>query len=117
MYKQIKPDMIFHYFDQDIELINEILELVMDLNIQDLKQLMPLYDLGEIAAIKQKFHKSKPVFGFLGASGVNQHIEKIEEDIQNKFPIHHNELLVLLDELETDLQDFLKKTMDKKDLS
>jgi hypothetical protein len=117
MYKQIKPDMIFHYFDQDIDLINEILELVVDLNIQDLKNLMPLYELGEVAAIKQKFHKSKPVFGFLGASGVNQHIETIEEDIQNRFPIYHKELLVLLDELEEDLQAFLKKTVDRKDLS
>ncbi|MBD3629011.1 Hpt domain-containing protein [Cyclobacterium sp.] len=109
MYKQIKPDMIYHYFDQDIELIYEIIELVIDLNIQDLKNLMPLYDLGEIEAIKQKFHKSKPVFGFLGASGINGLIETIELDIRGQFPIYYDELLLILHELEDDLHSFLKK--------
>lgn len=109
MYKQIKPDMIYHYFDQDLDLIYEIIELVIDLNIQDLKNLMPLYDLGEITAIKQKFHKTKPVFGFLGATGINEHIEKIEADIPNLFPLYYNDLLQKLLELEDDLQSFLKK--------
>lgn len=109
MYKQIKPDMIYHYFDQDIELIYEIIELVIDLNIQDLKNLVPLYDLGEIGAIKQKFHKSKPVFGFLGASDVNGLIETIESDIRGQFPIYYDELLLTLHELEDDLHSFLKK--------
>lgn len=109
MYKQIKPDMIYHYFDQDIELIYEIIELVIDLNIQDLKNLMPLYELGEIQAIKQKFHKSKPVLGFLGASGINRLIETIELDIKSQFPKYYDELFQLLRELETDLQSFLKR--------
>ncbi|MDN3689980.1 Hpt domain-containing protein [Cyclobacterium jeungdonense] len=109
MYKQIKPDMIYHYFDQDLELIYEIIELVIDLNIQDLKNLMPLYDLGETTAIKQKFHKTKPVFGFLGATGINEHIEKIEADIPGLFPVYYQELLKKLFELEDDLHSFLKK--------
>lgn len=109
MYKQIKPDMIYHYFDQDLDLIYEIIELVIDLNIQDLKTLMPLYDLGEMNAIKQKFHKTKPVFGFLGATGINDHIEKIESDIPSLFPVYYEELLKKLFELEVDLHSFLKK--------
>ncbi|MFO7825403.1 MAG: Hpt domain-containing protein [Cyclobacterium sp.] len=109
MYKQIKPDMIYHYFDQDIELIYEIIELILELNLQDLKNLMPLYQLEEIPSIKQKFHKSKPVFGFLGASEINRLIETIEVDIKNQFPKYYDELLQLLHELEDDLQSFLKK--------
>lgn len=109
MYKQIKPDMIYHYFDQDLDLIYEIIELVIDLNIQDLKNLKPLYDLGEIKAIKQKFHKTKPVFGFLGAAGIIEHIERIETDIFQLFPLYHEDLITKLLELEDELHLFLKK--------
>ncbi|SHM70662.1 hypothetical protein SAMN04488057_10332 [Cyclobacterium lianum] len=101
--------MIYHYFDQDIELIYEIIELVIALNLQDLKQLMPLYELHEIAAIKQKFHRSKPVFGFLGATDINRLIETIETDVKRQFPRYYDELLQFLDELEEDLHIFLKK--------
>ncbi|MEX2566348.1 MAG: hypothetical protein WD431_10425, partial [Cyclobacteriaceae bacterium] len=108
-YKQIKPDMIYHYFDQDIDLIYEIVELVMDLNIQDLKTLYPLYDLGEFQTIAKKFHKSKPVFSFLGAVSVNEVIEKIEKDVENHFPLLYQNLLGQLNDLEEDLKIFLKK--------
>lgn len=109
MYKQIKPDMIYHYFDQDIDLIYEIIELVLDLNIQDLKNLNPLFELGEFKTIAKKFHKSKPVFSFLGAGHVNEAIETIEMDIENIFPLQYNNLLGQLTDLEEDLKIFLKK--------
>ena len=65
MYKQIKPDMIYHYFDEDIELIHEIIVLVLELNVQDLKTLLPLYETGQFNVIKKKFHMSKTLFSLL----------------------------------------------------
>jgi len=110
MYKQIKPDMIYHYFDQDIELIHEIIELVLELNVQDLKNLMPLYQEGEISQIKKKFHKSKPVFSLLGASNVNKIIVILEHNIDEQFPEKYPSFLEILKELEQDLHSFLKKS-------
>ena len=110
MYKQIKPDMIYHYFDQDIELIHEIIELVLELNVQDLKNLMPLYQEGEISQIKKKFHKSKPVFSLLGAINVNKTIVILEHNIDERFPEKYPAFLKILEELEQDLHSFLKKS-------
>ncbi|EPR71657.1 hypothetical protein [Cyclobacterium qasimii] len=110
MYKQIKPDMIYHYFDQDIELIHEIIELVLELNVQDLKNLMPLYQDGEINQIKKKFHKSKPVFSLLGANNVNKNIVILENNINTEFSEKYPAFLEALNELEQDLHSFLKSS-------
>jgi len=110
MYKQIKPDMIYYYFDQDIKLMHEIVELVLELNVQDLKNLMPLYKEGDVNLIKKKFHKSKPVFSLLGATNVNNSIAAVENNLNNNFSEKYHQFLVNLDELEMDLQSFLKKS-------
>jgi len=110
MYKQIKPDMIYHYFDQDIELIHEIIELVLELNVQDLKNLMPLYQEGEISQIKKKFHKSKPVFSLLGATNVNKNIVVLEHGLDEQFPEKYAAFLETLEELEQELHSFLKSS-------
>ena len=110
MYKQIKPDMIYHYFDQDTELIHEIIELVLELNVQDLKNLMPLYEEGQISIIKKKFHKSKPVFSLLGANNLNKSISALEYDIDDQFLEKYPFLLKNLNELEEDLNSFLKRS-------
>lgn len=110
MYKQIKPDMIYHYFDEDIELIHEIIELVLELNVQDLKTLLPLYESGQFNVIKKKFHRSKPVFSLLGANLVNKNINALEKEITKNFPEIYPEFLKSLDELEQDLHSFLKST-------
>ncbi len=111
MYKQIKPDMIYHYFDRDIELIHEIIELVLELNVQDLKNLMPLYLEGEISQIMKKFHKSKPVFSLLGAGNVNKNIVILENNLDERFPEKYPAFLKSLDELEQDLHSFLKSSL------
>ncbi|AEL28128.1 hypothetical protein [Cyclobacterium marinum] len=110
MYKQIKPDMIYHYFDEDIELIHEIIELVLELNVQDLKTLLPLYETGQLSAIKKKFHRSKPIFSLLGANLVNKKINALEKEITNNFSDIYPDFLKTLDELEQDLHFFLKST-------
>lgn len=110
MYKQIKPDMIYYYFDQDIKLMHEIVELVLELNVQDLKNLMPLYKDGDVNLIKKKFHKSKPVFSLLGATNVNNSITAVEHNLNHNFSEKYNQLLVNLNELELDLQSFLKQS-------
>jgi hypothetical protein len=110
MYKQIKPDMIYYYFDQDTKLMHEIVELVLELNVQDLKNLMPLYKEGDVNLIKKKFHKSKPVFSLLGATNVNNSISAVEHNINDNFSEKYHQFLVKLDELEMDLQSFLKKS-------
>lgn len=110
MYKQIKPDMIYHYFDEDIELIHEIIVLVLELNVQDLKTLLPLYETGQFNVIKKKFHRSKPVFSLLGANLINKTINTLEKEITINFPEIYPDFLKLLDELEQDLNFFLKST-------
>lgn len=110
MYKQIKPDMIYHYFDQDIELIHEIIELVLELNVQDLKNLLPLYEAGQLSVIKKKFHRSKPILSLLGANRLNKKINALEKEITNNFPEIYPDFLKSLDELEQDLHFFLKST-------
>jgi len=102
--------MIYYYFDQDTKLMHEIVELVLELNVQDLKNLMPLYKEGDVNLIKKKFHKSKPVFSLLGATNVNNSISAVVHNINDNFSEKYHQFLVKLDELEMDLQSFLKKS-------
>jgi hypothetical protein len=101
--------MIYHFFDHDTELIYEIIELVMEISIQDLKNLEHHYENKEFFIIKKKFHKSKPMLSYLGAITVKNNIENIEKNIEKKFPYYYNTLLNQLDSLEKELKIFLEK--------
>lgn len=109
MYKLIKPDMIYHFFDHDTELIYEVVELVLEISIQDLKNLDHYHRNKEFYTIKKKFHKSKPMLSYLGARVIINNIEHIEKNIEKKFPYYYNTLLHQLEALEKELKIFLEK--------
>ncbi|MBW3468068.1 Hpt domain-containing protein [Arthrospiribacter ruber] len=108
MYQLISPQTIIQYFgDDDEEMLREMIQIIIDTNLNDLKKLQPLYDKGEFLLIKKKCHKAKPSMSYVGAMKTRKLLEEIESDLENSHDTY-KELLRQIDIIENELKVFLK---------
>ncbi len=109
MYNLISEQSIYQYFgDDDPDMIRTMIQIILDTNIQDLKNLMAFYDAGDFDKIKKQVHKSKPTMSYIGAQTSRKLLEEIEGNIEN-FLVLNTELQSNLTIIEEELQAFLKK--------
>lgn len=108
MYQLISPQTIIQYFgDDDEEMLREMIQIIIDTNLNDLKKLQPYYDKGEFLVIKKKCHKAKPSMSYVGAMKTRKLLEEIESDLENSHNTY-KELLKQIDIIENELKVFLK---------
>ncbi|RZS97428.1 Hpt domain-containing protein [Cecembia calidifontis] len=89
MYKLISPQTIIQYFgDDDKEMLQEMVQIIIDTNLHDLKYLDEFYDAKDFATIKKKCHKAKPSMSYVGAVDTRKLLEKIEADLENSRPTY-----------------------------
>jgi HPt (histidine-containing phosphotransfer) domain-containing protein len=108
MYQLISPQTIFQYFgDDDKEMLQEMIQIILDSNLQDLKNMEDLYASKDWAMIKKRCHKAKPSMSYVGAIQTRKILEAIESDLessQKKF----SELKQHIEIIEKELQTFLE---------
>ncbi|MFC0262833.1 Hpt domain-containing protein [Fontibacter flavus] len=108
MYQLISPQTIIQYFgDDDNEMLKEMIQIILDTNLTDLKHLDEYYKTNDFASIKKKCHKAKPSMSYVGAIDTRKLLEKIESDLENSYKTYQK-LLEHIKIIEAELNDFLK---------
>jgi HPt (histidine-containing phosphotransfer) domain-containing protein len=109
MYQLISEKAIYQYFgDDDPEMVTEMITIILNTNLKDLKDMEGLYQQGDFATIKKRCHKAKPSMSYIGALTVRKTLEQIEENLENSHSLHLT-LQSQLNIVETELTDFLSK--------
>jgi HPt (histidine-containing phosphotransfer) domain-containing protein len=107
MYQLISPQTIFQYFgDDDQEMLREMIQIIIDTNLTDLKHLGPLYEAGDFNMIRRKCHKAKPSMSYVGAIKTRKVLEEIESDLENSRP-NYEILLEQIAIIDSELKQFL----------
>ena len=108
MYQLISEQSIYQYFgDDDPEMIREMIQIILDTNIKELKELDTFYSSGDLDTIKKRCHKAKPSMSYIGALKTRKILEKIEAELPNSKKI--NDLLqAQLRIIESELSSFLE---------
>lgn len=107
MYQLISPQTIFQYFgDDDKEMLEEMIQIILDTNLQELKHMETSYDTSDWATIKKKCHKAKPSLSYIGAIQTRKLLETIEGDLENSYG-HYQELIREIGIIENELRSFL----------
>ncbi|PRY90441.1 Hpt domain-containing protein [Mongoliibacter ruber] len=108
MYQLISPQTIIQYFgDDDEEMLREMIQIIIDTNLHDLKLLEPYYKKEDFAVIKKKCHKAKPSMSYVGAMKTRKLLEQIEGDLENSHSTYQ-ELLKQIEIIEKELKTFLE---------
>jgi len=109
MYQFISEQSIYQYFGEDEpEMIREMVQIILETNINDLKRLDIFYEIGDFISIKKRCHKAKPTMIYIGAQKTRKILEEIEKDLTNYQELNSN-LLTHLIQIETELNQFLKE--------
>jgi len=107
MYQLISPQTIFQYFgDDDKEMLREMIQIILDSNLKDLKSMDVLYEAEDYALIKRRCHKAKPSLSYIGAIQTRKILESIEADLENSKNQFQN-LLHDIEIIEKELKTFL----------
>lgn len=108
MYKLISPQSIYQYFgDDDPELIRDMITIILETSIQDLRELSTLYEQSDFVVIKKRCHKAKPSMSYIGAISSRKILEQIESDVEDSANLNL-ELQENLNGIEIELKDFLQ---------
>ncbi|MFC3414745.1 Hpt domain-containing protein [Algoriphagus hitonicola] len=84
MYKIISEQAIYQYFgDDDPDMIREMIQIILDTNIQDLKELDTFYTENDFKTIKKRCHKAKPSMSYIGALKTRKILEDIEANLES----------------------------------
>lgn len=109
MYQIVNPQTIFQYFgDDDKEMIKEMIEIIIETNLHDLKELDQFYDQNDYATVKKRCHKAKPSMSYVGALETRKLLEAIEVDLENSrdnYDLLKSQIIII----EQELKDFLEK--------
>lgn len=109
MYQLISEQSIYQYFgDDDPEMIQEMVTIILETNIHDLKELGSFYDSGDFASIKKRCHKAKPSMSYIGAIKTRKTLEEIEANLENSRSLNES-LQEQLSTIEKELKSFLTK--------
>lgn len=107
MYHLISEQSIYQYFgDDDPEMIREMIQIILDTNIKDLKELNALYGSGDFASIKKRCHKAKPSMSYIGALKTRKTLEEIESNLENSASLNVS-LQDQLQLIESELNEFI----------
>ena len=107
MYHLISEQSIYQYFgEDDPEMIREMIQIILDTNIKDLKELDALYAIGDFASIKKRCHKAKPSMSYIGALKTRKTLEEIELNLENSAALNRS-LQDQLRLIESDLTEFI----------
>jgi len=108
MYQIISEQSIYQYFgDDDPEMTREMIEIILDTNIKDLKELTKYYELRDFETIKKRCHKAKPTMSYIGAMRSRKLLEEIEANLESSEDLN-NTLQEQLDLIAKELNEFLK---------
>lgn len=103
MYQLIDVKSILQYFgDDDPEMLKVMVQIIIDVNINELKELDHFYKISDFQTIKKRCHKSKPSMSYIGANKTRKILEDIESDLENSHKLNRtlqDQLLILEDEL------------------
>jgi len=92
MYQLISEQSIYQYFgDDDPDMIREMIQIILDTNIKDLKELTVLYQGEDFVTIKKRCHKAKPSMSYIGAIKTRKTLEEIEANLETSSQL--NDLL------------------------
>jgi HPt (histidine-containing phosphotransfer) domain-containing protein len=92
MYQLIDEKTIKEYFGEDDPvLLKEMIQIILDINIQELKELNHFYSISDFQTIKKRCHKSKPSMSYIGAESTRKILIEIETTLENS--IQQNEIL------------------------
>ena len=84
MYQIINEQSIYQYFgEDDPEMTREMIQIILDTNIKDLKELDGFYEQKDFAAIKKRCHKAKPTMSYIGALKSRKLLEEIEANLES----------------------------------
>lgn len=107
MYKIISEQAIYQYFgDDDPDMIREMIQIILDTNIQDLKELDTFYAIHDFKTIKKRCHKAKPSMSYIGAVKTRKLLEDIEANLENSEEINQK-LQAEIRIIESELSQFL----------
>ncbi len=108
MYQLISEQSIYHYFGEDEpEMIKEMVQIILETNIQDLKELDDFYKQNDFSTIKKRCHKAKPTMIYIGAQKTRKILEEIEKSLDDYQELNEN-LQAQLIQIETELHQFLE---------
>ncbi len=107
MYHLISEQSIYQYFgDDDPDMIREMIQIILDTNIKDLKELGSFYKGGDFATIKKRCHKAKPSMSYIGAIKTRRTLEEIEANLENSASLNDS-LQEQIKVIETELTKFV----------
>lgn len=107
MYKIISEQAIYQYFgDDDPDMIREMIQIILDTNIQDLKELDTFYAINDFKTIKKRCHKAKPSMSYIGAVKTRKLLEDIEANLEDSEGINEK-LQAEIRIIESELAQFL----------
>jgi HPt (histidine-containing phosphotransfer) domain-containing protein len=107
MYQIISEQSIYQYFgDDDPDMIRQMIQIILDTNIKDLKELGTFYEEGDFATIKKRCHKAKPSMSYIGAIKTRKTLEEIESNLENSAPLN-NSLQEQIQLIEAELNSFV----------
>ncbi|MGM0946149.1 MAG: Hpt domain-containing protein [Bacteroidota bacterium] len=91
MYQIISEQAIYQYFgDDDPEMIREMIQIILDTNIHDLKELKDFYAQNDFKTIKKRCHKAKPSMSYIGALKTRKILEEIEANLENSAELNED---------------------------
>ncbi|WP_111669709.1 Hpt domain-containing protein [Algoriphagus litoralis] len=105
MYQIISEQSIYQYFgDDDPDMIREMIQIILDTNIKDLKELGSFYHEKDYNTIKKRCHKAKPSMSYIGAIKTRKTLEEIEANLESSAPLNDSlqkQILLIESELNT----------------
>lgn len=107
MYKFISEQSIYQFFGEDEpEMIKEMVQIILDTNIKDLKELDMSYSQ-DFPTVKNRCHKAKPSMSYIGAQKTRKLLEEIEKNPDDYLSLNES-LQTHLIQIETELNQFLE---------
>ncbi|MBN3519022.1 Hpt domain-containing protein [Algoriphagus lutimaris] len=108
MYQIISEQSIYQYFgDDDPDMTKEMIQIILDTNIKDLKELNEFYKIKDFDTIKRRCHKAKPTMSYIGALKTRKLLEEIDANLEDSSEIN-NSLQKHLDVIIEELNEFLE---------
>ncbi len=108
MYQFISEQTIYQYFgEDDPDMVKEMIQIILDTNMKELKELNKFYSLKDFVTIKKRCHKAKPTMSYIGAIKTRKILEEIEANLESSKELN-NTLQGHLDVIILELNEFLK---------
>ncbi|MDN3670918.1 hypothetical protein QWY93_16495 [Echinicola jeungdonensis] len=107
MYKVIDKEVIFQFLGEDRDLLPQMMEMILTINLPELKGLPELYENGLYEDVRIKVHKAKSTMGYLGALEVKQLLQSMEKDIPTTFPEKYDKLQGFIITIEKELNNLI----------